>query len=158
MLPVEYDRDVISAPILGLGVQWLMDVSKEVDHEPQGLAAGKLSQRWIRNARRVVGDRTHHAAIKTVSSHVDATLMRRVVLCVDVVPARRIRELGQAPDFVREERCFGDVLAVEKRVDEVVGGRCEVERCKVCNCPMAQRPPGRGQWKKSEDEDEMHGR
>lgn len=129
---VEKNGDVIAASRQVLGVEGLMNITKEMHHEAQGLTAVESWQGEVRDPRSVIGDGTHDAPAvggQTVARDVDATLTRGVVLRVDVVPGRSVGERRHVADFVGEESRFGNVLTVEEVVGECGGSRGEVERC-----------------------------
>ena len=87
----------------------------------------------------------------TISCHVDAAGVRRVVGGVDVVPLARVCEGRNVCDFVGEESCFANVLAIEEVVGEARGGGCEVEGREVGNCAVAKGAPCCGEGQKSEE-------
>ena len=141
MHTVKDDGDVIAPAALGLGVQRLMDVAEEMDHEPQALAAVEPVQAPVRYARRVVCDRAHDAAAAAVARHVDTARRGRRVSRVDEVPPGRVRERRHVSHLVREQRRLADVLPVQQRVAEGVGAAAEVHAREVGDRPVAQAAP-----------------
>lgn len=144
MHAIKQHGNIIPTPALRLRMQRLMDITKEMHHEAQTLAAVEPGYVCVRHARRVVRDRADYAAAlvhDAVTRHVDAARLGRRVPCVDVVPPCRVGELWHVPHFVREEGCFRDVLPVEQRVGEYVRLRAEVHARQVRDCAVAQAAP-----------------
>ena len=62
VLPIKQYGDLVPAAIDVFGVQGLMDVADEVQHEAKTLAAGPFGERGVEDTGGVVGDGGNDAA------------------------------------------------------------------------------------------------
>jgi hypothetical protein len=89
--------------------------ANEMHHKPQALATVEARQACIGDTSRVVRNGAHDTPAvfgQTVAGYVDAALVRRIVLGVDIVPSCCVGEGGHVSDFIGEQGRFGYILAV----------------------------------------------
>ncbi len=98
-------------------------------HKPQALATVEAREACIGDTSRVVRNGAHDTRAvfgQTVAGYIDAALVWRIVLGVDIVPSCCVGEGGHVPDLIGKQGCFRYVLAVQEGVCEDVGLRGEV--------------------------------
>ncbi len=157
---VEHNRILVPTSIVILGVQRLMNVTEEMQHESQALTSLPQRETVVAHPLGMVRYRGDDTACfyGAISRDVDAALVRWGVVCIDVVPRFGVCEGGDIPDLIGEESCLGDVLAVEEIVRYVCCVGSEGEGCKVCDSAMTQGTPGESLGQEgNEREEEQHG-
>lgn len=121
---IKDDVNFVSAAGEVLGMERLMDVAEEMQHESQTLSALPEREGKVTHAIRVVCYGGHYASFvgQAVACQIDPAFVRWVVLRVNVVPWRGVGERRDVPDPVGEEGCGRGVLVVEEHREECVCG------------------------------------